>query len=123
MEHDRSDRDGEVVAVSDLFGLDGGGDDEEGGDEEFEVLVHRARGSMPTMSDVGKIEGDNEDEDEALFDASNVEFCCGAAMIGFQSLGSYRDRETRWGVAAKSSRGSPITTHPSLVHGIYGDQL
>ena len=35
LEYDRSDRDGEVVTVSDLFGLDAGGDDKEGGDEEF----------------------------------------------------------------------------------------
>jgi hypothetical protein len=62
LEYDRSDRDGEVVAVFDLFGLDGGGDDEEGGDEEFEVLVHRTRGSRPTELGFGGGEGGYEEE-------------------------------------------------------------
>lgn len=70
LEYDRSDRDGEVVAVFDLLGLDAGRNDEEGGDEEFEVLVHRARGPRTTMSGVGRCQGGYKNEAGALFDPS-----------------------------------------------------
>jgi hypothetical protein len=70
LEYDRRDRDGQVVAIFDLLGLDAGRNDEEGGDKEFEVLVHRARGSMMTMSDVVRREGEYKDEAGALFSSS-----------------------------------------------------
>lgn len=62
LEYDRSDRNGEVVTVSDLFGLNGGRNDEEGGDEEFEVLVHRAQGSRTTDLGFGGGESGYEEE-------------------------------------------------------------
>lgn len=68
LEHDGSDRDGQVVAVSDLFGLDAGGDDEEGSDEEFEVLVHRARGSRTTDLGFGGGESGYEEESTRQLD-------------------------------------------------------
>jgi hypothetical protein len=51
-----------VVTVSDLFGLNGGRNDEEGGDEEFEVLVHRAQGSRTTDLGFGGGESGYEEE-------------------------------------------------------------
>jgi hypothetical protein len=39
LKHDGGDGDGEVI-ILELFGLDAGRDDDQGGDEEFEPFVH-----------------------------------------------------------------------------------